>query len=427
MLADRKKSSYSGQLMRHYRGVRLDSSMIFLPARGLTAVIVKDPNPKELKVVLVHNSAKWYRLPFFKALARLYDLVIFFTDTSSVEGLQGVKYEVLKRPLKKWSALSLFQGDVFVPGLIVRLIARDYDVVVGSVLDLASFFIAKIRRKPFILWSETWHFSERKSSAFKLLRPFFRFVISHSDAVLVPSQMHEQETISFASRETKTFIMPNVSNIHVVSSDYRKAEELRSRLCDDKKKGILYVGRLVESKGIQYLIAAFAKLAAERDDIALVCVGDGPFRERLELLCKELHVEGYVHFAGRVALDKERNKYLVPYYLWCDVCVVPSIFFKGAPDPCPLVVNEAMGCGKAVIATTAVGSAYDMIESGINGFVVPEKDSGALYAALKAVLGDPATAEAMGEASRKVIEAGFTYDHMIRGFQSAISSLTGAN
>ena len=43
------------------------------------------------------------------------------------------------------------------------------------------------------------------------------------------------------------------------------------------------------------------------------------------------------------------------------------------PDPCPLVVNDAMNCGKAVIATTAVGCAYDKINNGVNGFVVPEK------------------------------------------------------
>jgi glycosyltransferase involved in cell wall biosynthesis len=68
-----------------------------------------------------------------------------------------------------------------------------------------------------------------------------------------------------------------------------------------------------------------------------------------------------------------------------------------------------------------------MIKNGINGFIVPEKDGGALYAALKAVLADPATAEAMGEASKKVIEAGFTYSHMVSGFQSAISTLSRAD
>jgi glycosyltransferase involved in cell wall biosynthesis len=239
--------------------------------------------------------------------------------------------------------------------------------------------------------------------------------------------MFKEETISLGAQEKKTFVMPNASNIYVTASDYSEVEKLRVKPGLNEKRGIIYVGRLVESKGVQYLIEAFAKLAAERDDIALICVGDGPLMEGLQSLCKALHVEGRVHFTGRVDLDIQRNKHLVPYYLWSDVCVVPSIFLRGMPDPWVLVVNEAMGCGKAVIATTAVAAADAMIKNGVNGFIVPEKDSAALYAALKAVLADPATAEAMGEASRKVIEAGFTYSHMVAGFQRAISSLTGAD
>jgi glycosyltransferase involved in cell wall biosynthesis len=399
---------------------RVMTSMLFF------SVTVKDRNHKKLKVVLVHNRAMWYRLPFFKALAELYDLEIFFTDASSVEGLQGVKYEILRRPFKDSRAISFLQADVFVPGLIFRLIVMDYDVAVGGLFDVATFVIAKIRRKPFILWSETWHFSERESSTFRLFQRFFKFLIPHSDAVLVPSQMHKEETISLGAPEKKTFIMPNVSNMYVIGSDYRNAEELRSKLALKGKKAILYVGRLTESKGIQYLIEAFATLAAERDDVALICVGAGPFREQLELLCKELRVDERVLFSGPVDVEITRNAYLVPYFLLSDVCVVPSIFLRGMPDPCPLAVVDAMSCGKAVVATTGVGCACDEINDGINGFIVPEKDSGALYTALKAVLADPETAEAMGEASIEVIEAGFTYGRMISGFQGAISSLTGA-
>ena len=239
--------------------------------------------------------------------------------------------------------------------------------------------------------------------------------------------MHKAETISLGARGNKTFIMPNVSNMYVISLDYRKAEELRSRLALKGKRTILYVGRLVESKGVQYLIEAFAKLAAERDDITLVCVGEGPFKEQLELQCRKLRIDERVLFSGWVDLDIKRNAYLVPYFLLCDVCIVPSIFRRGMPDPCPLVVNDAMNCGKAVIATTAAGSAYDMIRNGINGFIVPEKDSVALCNAIKSVLADPEKAKAMGEASKKVIESGFTYAHMVSGFQNAISSLTVAD
>jgi len=386
----------------------------------------EEPNREKLKVVLVHNRAMWYRLPFFNALAQLYDLIIFFTDTSSVEGLPGVKHEILRRRLADLRAISFLQADVFASGLIFRLMVSDYDVVVGSLFDFATFFMAKMRRKPFILWSETWHFSARESLSFKLLHPFFKFLISHADAVLVPSQMHRAETVSLGARASKTFVMPNVSNMCVTSSDYRNAEELRTKLALKGKRAIAYVGRLVESKGVHYLIEAFAKLAAERDDVVLVCVGGGPFREQLESLCKRLHIGERVLFSGWVDLDITRNAHLIPYFLLCDVCVVPSIFQRGMPDPCPLVVNDAMSCGKPVIATTAVGSAYDEINHGTNGFIVPEKDSLALYGAMRAVLADPGTAEAMGAESKKVMEAGFTYSHMVSGFQSAISSLAGA-
>ncbi|MGB7902599.1 MAG: glycosyltransferase family 4 protein [Halobacteriota archaeon] len=381
-----------------------------------------------LKVALITGPSLLNRLPFFKALSQLYHFTIYYTDTFSAEGwLEGINHEMFRRYPRDRPSISLLQGDIFAPGLIPRLVFSDHDVVVGGLLDIVSFFVTKIRRKPFLLWSETWHFSERESVAFRLVRPFFRFVISHSDAVLVPTQMHKAETISLGARGTKTFIMPNVCSMYVVSSDYRKAEELRSRFALKGRRTILYVGRLVESKGVQYLIEAFAKLAAERDDIALICVGDGPFREQLELQCTELRIDERVLFSGPVDRDIKRNAYVVPYFLLCDVCVVPSIFQRGMPDPCPIVVNEAMNCGKAVIATTAAGSAYDMIKNGINGFVVPEKDSAALYDAVKAVLADPATAKAMGEASKKVVEAGFTFNHMVSGFQSAISSLNVAD
>jgi glycosyltransferase involved in cell wall biosynthesis len=375
----------------------------------------------------VHVPTPTNRQPFFRTLSQLYDLTIYYTDTFSAEGLEGIKYEMFRRYPRDRPSMSKYPGDIQVPGLIPRLVFGDHDVVVGSLFDFVSFFVTKIRRKPFILWSETWHFSERESVAFRLVSPFFRFVIRHSDAVLVPSQMHKAETISLGARATKTFIMPNVSSMYVISSDYGKAEELRSRFALKGKRIILYVGRLDEQKGVQYLIAAFAKLAAERNEISLVCVGDGPFKTELELLCERLDVVDRVRFVGWIDVEIARNKNIVPYYLLCDVCVVPSIFLRGRPDACPLVVNEAMACGKAVVATTAVGAAYAMIKNGINGFVVPEKDSAALCNAIKAVLADPATAKAMGEASKKVVEAGFTYSHMVSGFQSAISSLNVAD
>ena len=272
----------------------------------------------------------------FKALAQLYDLVIFFTDARSVEGLEGVNYEVLKRPLKDSRTISLLQADVFVPGLILRLMAWDYDVVVGNVFDIATFVVAKIRRKPFILSSRRGASQRGRALRSDSLSPVVKFSRLAFAAVLVPSQMHKAETISLGAHGKKTFIMPNVSNIRVISSDYRNAEKLRSAFALNGKRAILYVGRLIESKGVPYLLEAFATLAAKRDDIVFVCVGEGPFKEQLELLSKELRVDDRVLFAGRVDMDLTRNAYLIPSFFCATSVWCRRSSFEGMPDQSPL-------------------------------------------------------------------------------------------
>lgn len=153
----------------------------------------------------------------------------------------------------------------------------------------------------------------------------------------------------------------------------------------------MYVGRLVKRKGVDYLIKAFAKLKNEINDVVLIIIGRGECRDELELLAKNLNIEDSVYFMGYV-----EDELLPAYYLLCNICVVPSITY-GMADPWVLVVNEAMYFGKPVIATDAVGAAFDMVKDGENGFMVPEKDSEALYEAMKKILSDPELEEKWGK------------------------------
>lgn len=94
----------------------------------------------------------------------------------------------------------------------------------------------------------------------------------------------------------------------------------------------------------------------------------------------------------------------------------PSRCFK----PWGLTFNELMSIGKPVIGTEAIGSAYDLIKDGVNGFMVPEKDSDALYSAMKKIASDPELEKEMGKESKRIIDKGFTYEHMVDGFREAI-------
>jgi glycosyltransferase involved in cell wall biosynthesis len=90
-----------------------------------------------------------------------------------------------------------------------------------------------------------------------------------------------------------------------------------------------------------------------------------------------------------------------------------------------LVVNEAFNQGVPVIATDAVGAAAGgLVQDGINGFVVPERDSVALAKALRRILDDPDLRERFSQNARQIIAA-WDNERMVLGFRQAIEYVTG--
>jgi len=370
------------------------------------------------KILFVHNTAMWYRRPFFKRLSEIYNVRFIFTDiqeskevygvelSENIEGLEGVRYKALKN----------YFGVAF--GILKEL-GGDYEVLIKTlepnIETIFCLIISKLRRKTIILWTETWGWQDGSIKR-KIYSLYCKSILPFCDAILVPGSIHKEYVISLGALSNRIFIMPNVSNISVKEEDYINKEILKEKLKIEDKKVVLYVGRLIKRKGVEYLIKAFAKLKNERNNIVLILIGRGECGDELELLSKNLDIGDSVYFMGYV-----EDELLPAYYLLCDVCVVPSITY-GIADPWVFIVNETMYFGKPVIATDAVGAAFDIIKDGVNGFMVPEKDSDALYEAMKKIISDPELEERMGEESKRIIEEGFRYEHMIDGFRKAVES-----
>ena len=165
---------------------------------------------------------------------------------------------------------------------------------------------------------------------------------------------------------------------YAVDTDYfrEQADLWRARRAEIKaEKGwkqdyvLLYVGRLVRKKRVDVLIAAMQKLERTRKDIGLLIVGDGVEYEPLAEQARGLR---NVHFQGFRDLPD-----LPQYYATADAFVLPSEI-----EPWGIVVAEALACGLPVIATRKVGAAWDLIQDGENGYVVPENDPAALAVAI---------------------------------------------
>lgn len=109
---------------------------------------------------------------------------------------------------------------------------------------------------------------------------------------------------------------------------------------------LLSVGRLVYSKGIQYMLKAIPLLLAKGYTVEYTVVGDGWYRGALETTASKLEIADAVRFTGRIPGNQINE-----WYRSCDVVIVPSIW----PDPAPLVVPEARLLGKPVVVFEAGG------------------------------------------------------------------------
>jgi glycosyltransferase involved in cell wall biosynthesis len=155
---------------------------------------------------------------------------------------------------------------------------------------------------------------------------------------------------------------------------------------------VLFVGRLVEKKGIDTLIDAFALARSEEPALELVIVGDGPDRSRLTKRAAAAGVrarfQGWAD-AREVQIAMRRALLLA----------VPSRTAAGGDaEGLPTVLMEAMALGVPVVATAHAGIP-EIVSDGVNGLLVPEANAAALAQAILAIKRDPELAGRMrGEA-----------------------------
>jgi glucosyltransferase len=157
---------------------------------------------------------------------------------------------------------------------------------------------------------------------------------------------------------------------------------------------ILFVGRLIENKGCQYLIEAMAHVRARVPNAKAIVIGDGPMRECLERQARECIAN--VEFRGRQPHSEVRRE----LGLARTVCVPSVTIESGASEGLPTVIPEAQSCGVPVV-TSARGGATEGIIHGETGFAFKERDADALAAHICTVLTDDGLATRLGLAARR--------------------------
>lgn len=245
---------------------------------------------------------------------------------------------------------------------------------------------------------------------FPVLAPLLRRIVRRSDAVTAISSYT-------ADRLRRTVPGANPVIIPFGAAVEPPGDLPTSRAHPDEPFEILFVGRLVERKGVHLLLDAVAALPPGRP-LRLRVVGDGPERGALEARAKRLGIADRVEFEGFVS-DKE----LAECFALCDAFVLPAVVdAKGDTEGLGVVLLEAMSYGKPVVGSD-IGGIVDIVRDGRNGLLVPPGDSRALADAITSLMDDPERARQLGSRGREDVAAGFSWpvivDRLVGIYRSA--------
>ncbi len=162
---------------------------------------------------------------------------------------------------------------------------------------------------------------------------------------------------------------------------------------------IVTCGSLEEYKGFHYLLEAVAVLRNRGHDVSCEMAGDGPQRAYLESRARELGIGDRVIFHGFI--DQAE---LARVYAAANVFAMPSITLGryGKQDVIPNVIAEAMASGVAVVATDIAGIP-ELIEDGVTGLLVPQRDAVRMADALETLIQEPGRADVLAKAGREKI------------------------
>jgi glycosyltransferase involved in cell wall biosynthesis len=171
-----------------------------------------------------------------------------------------------------------------------------------------------------------------------------------------------------------------------------------------------WVGRMTGVKRVDDVLLGIARLRELGVDAVLGLIGDGPDRDGIERRAHELGIIRHCLFLGY-------QEEVAPFYAAFDAVVLPS-----ANEGTPVSVIESLAAGRPVVATR-VGGVPDVVEEGVDGFLVETGDIEGFARQLAVLARDPRLRARMGEAGRERILARYAVDRLIDDVDQLYRSL----
>jgi glycosyltransferase involved in cell wall biosynthesis len=199
-----------------------------------------------------------------------------------------------------------------------------------------------------------------------------KFLYNQSDRIL-PVSSHIRDSYTgllpsgTAVHEDRFTVQPMGARLSDFGDVDRAAARERFDLSDDTVS-VLYVGRLAEKKGVGHLLSAVEELRSLAPAFRLTVVGTGGLETELRETVVRKDLGDVVEFTGWIATEELQKRYVA-----ADLVVVPSVETdSGDTEGMPTVIAESFAAGTPVVAT-GVGGIPDVVDDGVNGFIVEQR------------------------------------------------------
>lgn len=320
------------------------------------------------------------------------DLVTMqWRDSAPYEEVNGVRVHRVPCVRRSKSSCSAAEAFTYVANglpFVKRLLQeRSFDVVHSHFIlpdGLLAWRVHRLTGLPYVI---TAHGSDvpgynphRLKLAHQLAQPVWRMVVRGASRIVCPSSVFEQLVVSHKLGPRKTLVIPNGLEVGEYSP---RGDEPR----------VLVVTRMLERKGVQYLLQALHDTPIEPE---VNIVGDGPYLAELRRQAETLR--STAHFRGWI---DNRSPELKDLYERSSIFVFPS-----EAENFPVVLLEAMAAGLAIITTEGTGCAEVVGDAGL---LIPAKNPQAITRAIRTLIDDPDLRRRLGAAARRRIEENFTW------------------
>ncbi|MCB7320963.1 glycosyltransferase family 4 protein [Lacrimispora sp. 210928-DFI.3.58] len=337
-----------------------------------------------MKVLFINNIPSPYRVDFLNELGKYCQLTAVFGRETARDRDQKWKPDEFHNFKAVFLRGIKVGTDASISFQIISVIREGFDMIFLGSYSSPSHIIAmeymKARGIPFLLNADGG-FVKRDKWPVRMLK---RHIIGLASAWLSTGKLTDDYLAYYGANRDKIFRYPftSVKDQERFCTQEAAKNETKVKLRIKEKTAVITVGQFIPRKGLDLLIRCCSKM---QKDTGVYIIGGEPGEEYKKLLEDEWKER--VHFIGFKSKEELKD-----YYIAADVFVFPT-----REDIWGLVLNEAMSYGLPCVASERAVASIEMIEDGMNGYLVDPEDTGQMADRLNRLLSDREERLRMGE------------------------------